>query len=101
MSAHPVLRADHYFHRFIDENLQGSLWSEGITTIPARLLEGIDPAENLENNSGKRGKIPDPLINKFEEMTKKYREGIRSIEKGQSKLIKKLKGKAKLAEAKR
>lgn len=92
ISTHPTLRADHYFHRFIDQSLPGSLWSEGITTIPARLLEGIDPSSNLENNTVKRGKIPDPLINKFEEMTRKYREGIRSIEKGQSKLIRKFKG---------
>lgn len=60
-------------------------WSEGIASISVD-----DPAIPIQGNSG--CKVPDPLVMKLEEMTQKYREGIKSIEKGQAKLLKKLKG---------
>jgi hypothetical protein len=83
----PILRGDHYFHRLIDSNLIGSTWSEGITEIPGKLGN-----ENFGLEGGKGGKIPDPLVLRLEEMTQKYRDGIRSIENGQCKLLKRLKG---------
>lgn len=85
----PILRGDHYFHRLIDSNLIGSAWSEGITAVPGKLGNEL-VGGGVEG--GKSGKIPDPLVLRLEEMTQKYRDGIRLIEKGQSKLIKRLKG---------
>ena len=81
---HPVLRFDHYFHRLIDSNLEGSTWSEGIASIPGD--SSINPASTATC------KVPDPLVTRLEEMTQKYREGIKSIERGQGKLLKRLKG---------
>lgn len=86
-----MLRGDHYFHRLIDSNLIGSAWSEGITAVPGKLGNEFGNAGSAVEGS-KGGKIPDPLVLRLEEMTQKYRDGIRSIEKGQSKLLKRLKG---------
>ena len=84
---HPVLKYDHYFHRLIDPDLEGSTWSEGIASIPG------DANTNPTSSSGSYScKVPDPLVLRLEEMTQKYREGIRSIERGQGKLLKRLKG---------
>lgn len=66
----------------------GTAWSEGITVVPGKL--GNEIGGGVEGNKG--GKIPDPLVTRLEEMTQKYRDGIKSIEKGQSKLLKRLKG---------
>ena len=85
-----MLRGDHYFHRLIDSNLIGSAWSEGITAVPGKLGNEFGGG-GVEG--GKGGKIPDALVLRLEEMTQKYRDGIKSIEKGQSKLLKRLKGK--------
>ena len=95
-----TLLGDHYFHRFIDADLIGAAWSEGITAVPGKLdfeadesnESGPSASPSLYHSSSK-GRIPDPLVLKLEDMTKRYREGIRSIEKGQSKLLKRLKGK--------
>lgn len=90
LSNNPVLRGDHYFHRLIDSELAGSTWSEGITAVPGKLGNELSSAaEGVKSNNTK---IPDPLLVKLEEMTQKYREGVKSIEKGQSKLLKRLKG---------
>ena len=81
---HPILRHDHYFHRFIDSELEGITWSEGIASIPS------DASTTSSSISG--CKVPDPLVARLEEMTHKYRDGIKSIERGQAKLLKRLKG---------
>lgn len=91
LQRHPVLRTDHYFHRLVDSILSGATWSEGITSVSDG---GSGSGLNNLTEHGK-GKVPDPLVAKLEEMTQKYREGIRSIERGQSKLLKRLKGKRK------
>lgn len=84
----PILKGDHYFHRLVDSTLIGSAWSEGITSVPGKLGRGEQQGTSVEVS-----KIPDPLVSRLEEQTQKYREGIRSIERGQSKLLKRLKGK--------
>ena len=86
---HPVLKYDHYFHRLIDSNLEGSTWSEGIASIPCDSII----TQNSNGKSCSNCKVPDPLIIRLEEMTRKYREGIKSIARGQAKLLKRLKGK--------
>ena len=89
---HAVLSGDHFFHRFLDPELVGSNWSEGITAVLARLLDETDLMVAPALSSSEKGKIPDPLLVRLEDMTLKYREGIKSIERGQSKLVKRLKG---------
>lgn len=84
------LRGDHYFHRLIDASLVGSAWSEGITAVPARLEIQGTATGGAEVNM--KGKVPDPMAVRLEAMTEKYREGLKAIEKGQSKLLKRLKG---------
>lgn len=86
----PYLRGDHFFHRLIDSSLIGSAWSEGITMVPARLEPHGTSTAGSEVSL--KGKVPDPLVVRLEEMTEKYREGLKAIEKGQSKLLKRLKG---------
>ena len=87
---HPVLKGDHYFHRLISSEFSGVSWSEGITSVSV----GDFALDHLQHEQITKGKIPDPLVLRLEEMTQKYREGIRSIERGQCKLLKRLKGKA-------
>lgn len=82
----PILRGDHYFHRLVDSTLIGSAWLEGITAVPGKF--GTEQQGTIEAS-----KIPDPLVLRLEEQTQKYRDGIKSIERGQSKLLKRLKGK--------
>ncbi len=87
LQRHPVLRGDHYFHRLVDSNLSGATWSEGIASVS----EG-GSGTNISEQIITKGRVPDPLVARLEDMTQKYREGIRSIERGQSKLLKRLKG---------
>lgn len=84
MQEHPVLKFDHYFHRLIDSELEGATWSEGISSVPG---DG-----GTSNSGGPTCRVPDPLVTRLEEMTQKYREGIKSIERGQAKLLRRLKG---------
>ena len=84
---HPILKYDHYFHRLIDSELEGVTWSEGIVSIP-----GDGNTNDIMTGSVSGCKVPDPLVMRLEEMTQKYREGIKSIERGQAKLLKRLKG---------
>lgn len=96
---HPGLGGDHFFHLFISSE---SDWSNGITLIGSKLPHANADSNTLGSSTGsgsgsgnatnRKCKVPDLMINKIEEMTKKYQMGIKSIDRGQQKLLKRLKG---------
>ncbi len=85
VQSHPILGGDHTFHLFVSE---GAEWNELMTSTQSRL-----PLSLQTSQSAKKGKVPDPLFVKLESMTAAYKSGIKSIDQGQRRLIKKLKGK--------
>ena len=83
---HQILGGDHVFHLFVSE---GAEWSQVMTNCESRLPQSLQSA----SAPAKKGKVPDPLFVKLENMTAAYKSGIKSIDGGQRRLIKKLKGK--------
>ena len=85
VQSHPILRGDHVFHLFVSA---GAEWNDVMTSSASRLPVSLQTAQ-----PAKKGKVPDPLFVKLENMTAAYKSGIKSIDQGQRRLIKKLKGK--------
>lgn len=81
---HPTLASDHVFHLFVDANQD---WADAITTIESRLPHSLRSGGAL-----RKPKIPDPLFVRLEAMNVAYRAGIKSIEQGERRLLKRLKG---------
>jgi hypothetical protein len=88
VQSHPILGADHVFHLFVSE---GAGWNDLMTSSASRL-----PGSLQASQPAKKGKVPDPFFVKLESMTLAYKSGIKSIDQGQRRLIKKLKGKQRL-----
>lgn len=83
---HPTLGSDHVFHLFVSGD--GAEWSEAMNNAQSHLPQSLQSLQ-----AAKRVKVPDPLFVKLENMTAAYKSGVKSIDQGQRRLIKKLKGK--------